>query len=483
MTDVIVTAPHALCLGDVNKRRTCDIRARGAAQQIAAYLRQQLPANEYRVTLDLGDTQRAAGDLNRAVTRHWPWRERVQARIDDSLRAGRRTIVLDIHSFPNIADSFGIDKRTGRVPKIVLLDYGLDHRALYDAMPTTVVPYEAAAYNDITGEARKAGADAMLWEFNEDGTALSDNEIGDIADFLLRYVERGNRDGTPSPSPTTSHTNNNGMPLVRPLLIAPMRIECLDHSLTLADLAAVPIYVQAMRADGHDIVADERVFVVRDDLICGGTKTRVLHSVLQQVPHYAAASRYAYVSNTYGTAPIVLAWTVARLPPTADGRQKVAVIEEHAPRHKNPQMAVALGAQLVSQLPAWRAPGEVELPSGFREQATVDGIGRLAQAVGDVYGQFDQVWSVASTGTLAYGLQRGDLGREYHVVNVNPYSGVDAGGAHVHEHTAPVPVAAPPGARPPFPSNVHYDAKAWRYVVAAHQRAPHQRILFWNVAS
>lgn len=182
--DVIITVPHSKCL-PLAERRMCDRRAAGAAKILHRQLK-SLPLRQFRVhNIVFAQSIRAVGDLNRRVTRDWPWRQRIRSMVNRAINAQRNVLVLDIHSFPNSIESFGLDERTGAVPHVVLLDYERRHCNLQ--LPHTAV-MRADWRNDIILETMRAGGDAILLEFNEDELYTSDKIIKDVANALHQII-------------------------------------------------------------------------------------------------------------------------------------------------------------------------------------------------------------------------------------------------------------------------------------------------------
>ena len=80
----------------------------------------------------------------------------------------------------------------------------------------------------------------------------------------------------------------------------PHRLEvCLDS--ILVDPTTFPIYTEEYNFLELDMV------VVRDDLLCGGTKSRVLYPYLINSGLANKYSEFIYVSPSYGGAQIALA--------------------------------------------------------------------------------------------------------------------------------------------------------------------------------
>jgi hypothetical protein len=89
----------------------------------------------------------------------------------------------------------------------------------------------------------------------------------------------------------------------------------------------------------------------------------------------------------------------------------------------------------------------------------------------------DEVWCAAGSGVLARGLAKAWPSARRHVVQIGrELSPAEVAGARIHVH----PLAFGQTARtaPPFPSDPHYDAKAWEIAKA---RRGAGLVAFWNV--
>jgi len=209
-------------------------------------------------------------------------------------------------------------------------------------------------------------------------------------------------------------------------------VKCVASTMTLDEIDRLRFRVEMIAngdvkdnlAENSDsrIVKNERVFVLRDDVVCGGTKARFLHRVIADDPKLSSAPSFGYNSSRYGSAAIVLAWTAKRL------GKPVFLIEKKPrahPLHANDQLAADLGATFVKSFASQK--GIARLPSGFRMTAMEVEIAEFARRIRDAHGVFDQVWCVVATGALISGLAfsglgRTGLGKHYYGVNVYPGS-------------------------------------------------------------
>jgi hypothetical protein len=249
-----------------------------------------------------------------------------------------------------------------------------------------------------------------------------------------------------------------------------------------------------------------QVTVVRDDLLCGGTKSRFLKSYLEEAGLVEKYREFLYFSPWYGGAQLALAWTCSLLPEhkavivlkAPEGLEGVVLdrdqdeeIDFDDPRLP-PYTKVALyyGAKVIfsTGLPEMeieeyllKNPKAYYLPSGFRTPQMVAAIADIAKNLKRSLGRFDECWCAVGSGSLILALQQANLSERYY-------------GVCVHERCPPMGEAIPiipevpfeetlPEATfPPFPSTFRYDAKAWAYLQAHAQGVVSpKRVLFWNV--
>lgn len=218
----------------------------------------------------------------------------------------------------------------------------------------------------------------------------------------------------------------------------------------------------------------EGIQVVRDDLIPGGTKQRVIPAFLEAY----GAREYVYASPAYGYAQIALAHACASL----GLRATVFVAKRNTPHPRTAEAARA-GAKVL-QVPygyltnvqakarAYAAQtGAHLLPFGFDFPEFVEGLAEVARATGLRPGE---VWCAAGSGTLSRALQIAWPEARHHAVQVGATPNVGRATLHV----CPQPFEQDARLRPPFPSCSNYDAKVWAFIM----RIAEPGALFWNVA-
>lgn len=218
------------------------------------------------------------------------------------------------------------------------------------------------------------------------------------------------------------------------------------------------------------------IWVVRDDLNPGGTKARFVGVF------FAGADEAVYASPAEGGAQMALA-TVAR---QLSKRATIFVARRNKP-HDRTLEAARLGAKVIEVAPGYLSVVQARareycartsarfVPFGVDMPEAIVAIAAAARATGI---EPDEIWCAAGSGVLARSLAMAWPRARRHVVQVgralNPS---DVAGATIHVY--PLAFGREGRCRPPFPSDPHYDAKAWE--LCAARKGP-GRVLFWNVA-
>lgn len=216
-----------------------------------------------------------------------------------------------------------------------------------------------------------------------------------------------------------------------------------------------------------------KILVVRDDLLPGGTKSRVLPELL------TGATEFVYASPAYGYAQVALAHACRNA-----GYQATIFTAKRNELHARTKEAKDAGAKIVmvphgylsnvqSKAKAYaEAVSAKLLPFGLDVPAMAAGLQVIAAGL-DI--QPEEVWTVAGSGTLSRALQKAWPSAHFFAVRVGAEPQVDRASLYV----APEKFEQDATVRPPFPSCANYDAKAWRFIQAKAGAGA----LFWNVAA
>lgn len=238
-------------------------------------------------------------------------------------------------------------------------------------------------------------------------------------------------------------------------------------------LAHPQVTIHHLPDDGQH--ASRKIFVVRDDLLVGGTKMAAL---LNMLPAFSD-QEFVYAGPRHGYAQIALAAACKEL-----GKKATLLIPGSREMHDRTKTALHYGPTII-QVPFGRLNvlqhharkycqehSAVLLPFGLDCEAMKNAIRDRALTVPL---NPTEVWSVAGSGTLQRGLQMAWPQARYFAVQVGKVP--KAGRAAVL--VAPEAYEEPAKMLPPFPSCDNYDAKAWQFIV---QHASDNAV-FWNVGA
>lgn len=214
--------------------------------------------------------------------------------------------------------------------------------------------------------------------------------------------------------------------------------------------------------------------VVRDDLMPGGTKARVIHKLFDDLH-----TEYVYASPVQGYAQVALAFAAKE-----HGKLATIFCAERSQKHRLTLLAESAGARMryvgppaflkVCQSRAAKYAEETGaklLPFGLHDPVFIDALADIARVIQPAP---KEVWSVAASGTLTAALQLAWPDAVVHAVRIGAIR--DVGRAHIW--TAPEKFEQDAKFNAPFPSCANYDRKAWRFIL--EHATP--GALFWNVA-
>jgi hypothetical protein len=216
-------------------------------------------------------------------------------------------------------------------------------------------------------------------------------------------------------------------------------------------------------------------YVVRDDLLPGGTKLRALVPMLDRL----GADEYVYAGPPWGGGALALANACRILGKRCTlfyAARKALVPRQIAAR--------ALGARLELVRPGYLTVVHARASTYCQETGAhliawgvPDAEDAIVEVARKVQTPVREVWCASGSGTLVRALHRAFAPRGIPVVGVR----VGAEPRNVPEAVRIVPhpltFEERTKAQVPFPSCRHYDAKAWEIAVV-QARAP---FLFWNV--
>jgi hypothetical protein len=217
------------------------------------------------------------------------------------------------------------------------------------------------------------------------------------------------------------------------------------------------------------------IHVVRDDLIGGGTKARYMQRLYEQ------GDEVVYATPAEGGAQTALAWTAQAM-----GKKATLFVAKRRTPHPRALMAKRLGAKVYQVSPGYltvvqaRArtycedTGATLAPFGMDMPEAIEAIAAAASSTGL---EPDEVWCASGSGVLARSLAMAWPKARRFVVQVGrELTAKDVDGASIV--VSPRKFTETARSPPPFPSDPHYDAKAWEIAKA---RRGAGLIVFWNV--
>jgi hypothetical protein len=230
----------------------------------------------------------------------------------------------------------------------------------------------------------------------------------------------------------------------------------------------------------------EGIWVVRDDLLPAGAKSRFL-DVLINDPN---VNEWVYGSSPrVGYGQVSLAYVACKY-----GKFSTVFVPASKEMHPNSVKAQSFGAKVI-QVPTgfmkvceararayindirMEGSGQPQLvPFGLDAPSVMGSIIKVARSLPIVP---DEVWTVAGSGTLSRGLQLAWPNANVHMVSVgHKLTPEEIGRGQMIRHALKFEQACKKGDLPPFPSVPEYDAKAWAHI----PKNPNSTTLFWNVA-
>lgn len=215
------------------------------------------------------------------------------------------------------------------------------------------------------------------------------------------------------------------------------------------------------------------IHVVRDDLLPGGTKTRIFRDLMSR----SQATEFVYAGPGFGAAQIALAVVAYQY-----CRQATLFVPWRRERTAYTKAAADFGAKIVEVRPGYLSVLQ-KRARHYAEERGAElvpfGGGQTSEAITEAALGLRvsprEVWCAAGSGTLARSLRKAWPKAELHVVQVGRSLQAIAG---AHTHKAGCTFESPIRSSAPFPTHRHYEAKAWHLLTAERRR---DNVLFWNV--
>lgn len=252
-------------------------------------------------------------------------------------------------------------------------------------------------------------------------------------------------------------------------------------------------HIRKMVCDSNNLINKlyyqqiNNITVIRDDKLCGGTKSRFVKYIIEEYSNY---NKFLYRSPPYGGAQIALSWGINEYNKiNKTNKEAIIFIDPDVHPYINDfeypfvRIAKEFGAiyyngsskEIKNYLE--NNPDTMILPSGMDLPIVNKKIIKLANLISDIFGEFDEFYYACGSGTLVRAIQKSKLANKYYAICVTGGIPNNIGNAIGYKHDQLFDDIVREENKPPFNSAIHYDAKAWKYV----PKNENKRIIFWNV--
>ncbi len=234
----------------------------------------------------------------------------------------------------------------------------------------------------------------------------------------------------------------------------------------------------------------EDIYVVREDLLEGGSKRRFIDRYVREEIEKGAEEFVFGGAPATGYAPMSLTLQAKHYGADATFFMAKRSLDN---LHEYQKKALEYGANIqwvnmgMLNVTLSRAKKYYEedtfkrrnFPLGLEDERVIEDIETLAREIREEWkDKFSEIWTVGSSGTLSRGLQRAFPELEVHVISVgHKMSEREIGRAKFYKSPYKFDKPIKPIEAPPFPSAPTYDAKAWPFL----KEFAKPNALFWNV--
>lgn len=234
----------------------------------------------------------------------------------------------------------------------------------------------------------------------------------------------------------------------------------------------------------------EDIYVVREDLLEGGSKRRFIDRYVREEIEKGAEEFVFGGAPATGYAPMSLTLQAKHYGADATFFMAKRSLDN---LHEYQKKALEYGANIqwvnmgMLNVTLSRAKKYYEedtfkrrnFPLGLEDERVIEDIETLAREIREEWkDKFSEIWTVGSSGTLSRGLQRAFPELEVHVISVgHKMSEREIGRAKFYKSPYKFDKPIKPIEAPPFPSAPTYDAKAWPFL----KEFAKPNAMFWNV--
>ncbi len=234
----------------------------------------------------------------------------------------------------------------------------------------------------------------------------------------------------------------------------------------------------------------EGIYVVREDLLEGGSKRRFIDRYVREEIEKGAEEFVFGGAPATGYAPMSLTLQAKHYGADATFFMAKRSLDN---LHEYQKKALEYGANIqwvnmgMLNVTLSRAKKYYEedtfkrrnFPLGLEDERVIEDIETLAREIREEWkDKFSEIWTVGSSGTLSRGLQKAFPELEVHVISVgHKMSEREIGRAKFYKSPYKFDKPIKPIEAPPFPSAPTYDAKAWPFL----KEFAKPNAMFWNV--
>ncbi len=234
----------------------------------------------------------------------------------------------------------------------------------------------------------------------------------------------------------------------------------------------------------------EDIYVVREDLLEGGSKRRFIDRYVREEIEKGAEEFVFGGAPATGYAPMSLTLQAKHYGADATFFMAKRSLDN---LHEYQKKALEYGANIqwvnmgMLNVTLSRAKKYYEedtfkrrnFPLGLEDERVIEDIETLAREIKEEWkDKFSEIWTVGSSGTLSRGLQKAFPELEVHVISVgHKMSEREIGRAKFYKSPYKFDKPIKPIEAPPFPSAPTYDAKAWPFL----KEFAKPNAMFWNV--
>lgn len=237
---------------------------------------------------------------------------------------------------------------------------------------------------------------------------------------------------------------------------------------------------------------NDHLFVVRDDHLIAGTKSRVIKNFIKDLVSLGYR-QFVYVSSWYGAASIALSKVLSELSPdlsctifieqyTREPDENLPPLMRIAKKLYNNIKFIQISRNHFKHLRSMaieysKNNNAYFIKSGFHYPQVIDEITELGNEIENNLGTFDEVWCAVGSGTLIEGLSCSNLGKKYFGVSIfNSKLNINSSNITIITYPYSFDTPVEMDKRPGYRSAMFYDAKVFAY--AKNRKG---RILIWNV--